>query len=79
MAEELALEERLADARTIDGNKRPIVAQTMVAKPPGNQFLARTALPFDQNTTIAAGNPIDQIQNLTNRCRNADNYGRIAR
>ena len=38
----------------LTGMNGPIAARTLCAKPPGNQFLARTALPFDKNTAIAA-------------------------
>ncbi len=79
VAEELALEERFADARTIDGYKGAVATQTLVAEAPGNQLLARTALPFDQNATITTSNSIDQIQDFPHYFRNADNCGRTAR
>ena len=58
MAEKLALEKRLADARAIDGNKRrDRGAGLLFAKTPGNQFLARTALTLDQEHNNRCGQP----------------------
>ena len=75
MAEELAFKKTLADPRAIDRDKRLVGALTLGKKPPGNQLLPRAAFPFDQHGTFGGRHLIHKLQHITNRIRNAHNYG----
>ena len=52
VAEELAFEKTLADARAIDRDKRPVGTLALGKKPPGNQLLPRAAFAFNQNAAV---------------------------
>jgi len=45
MAEQFALQERLGNGRTVDGQERGLAAPAVVVDGAGDQFLARAAFP----------------------------------
>jgi hypothetical protein len=75
MAKELALKKTFTDSGTIHGDKRPVGTQTAGEKPPGDQLLARSAFTFNQDTAVGRRYLIDKLKHITNRLRNAHNYG----
>ena len=75
VAEELAFEKTLADTRAVDRDKGPVGPLTLGKKPPGNQLLARTAFTFNQNAAVGGCHLVNKPQHITNRFRNAHNYG----
>ena len=71
MAEELALEQRLADAGTINGDKKAITAAAVRTDATGDQFLARTAFPLNKNAAVGCRNLIHDPQDVADGVRHA--------
>ncbi len=78
VAEQLAVDERLGQGADARGDERPRPAGAGVVQGPGDQLLARAALPLDHHGDIGVGDLGDLAEQLGHRGARADDLGQRA-
>src|SRR5205085_11733373 len=63
-AEELRFEQRLDERRAIDGDERSIAPAAQVVNLPRDEFLADTAVPFQENREVGGRDALDRRAQL---------------
>ena len=66
VAEEFAFQERLRDRAAIDGDERPVSASAPLVNGPRGHFLARPALPQQQNGGVGGGHLTNGLEDRPN-------------
>jgi hypothetical protein len=73
MAEEFAFDKRIGNGRAVDRHKGLIRPGGQTMDGPGDQFLARTVFPADEDPGVAGGGLLNQVPNFRDCRADADN------
>src|SRR5439155_16253979 len=73
-AEELRLEQRLDKRRAVDGDKRTIPARAEVVNLTRHKLLSHSALAFEKDGEVSAGDPLDGAAQPVHRGRRSNQW-----
>src|SRR6266545_2591794 len=75
VSEELALEQRVGDSGAVDRDEGPLTAYRELVDGPGEELLARSALPLQEHRGVGRSDPLSLLLDRANRRRLADDRG----